>query len=260
MEPTSPTCFRGYLQEELLKRCRTNRGYSLRAFARALDIESSALSKILNGKRAVTPKMYARLSSRLNLSPSEQLEFDPKKSTFTKEVERRTLTNDLFQVIADWYHYAILELTQLDDFQGSPRWIAKTLGITATEATIAIERLQRLEFLKITEDGTWTDQSGAITTVGTESTTAAFRKLQSQIIEKAAEALRDTPIEERDQSSMTFAANSVTLPVAKEDIKAFRRNLAQKMSAADGKDTVYHLSVSLYPVTQTKRNGNNEND
>ena len=63
--------FRKKLQNELLLRLKKNSNYSIRAFAKALEIESSSLSQIINGKRPLTLKMCQRLGKRLGLSPDE---------------------------------------------------------------------------------------------------------------------------------------------------------------------------------------------
>jgi len=65
--------FRAFLQDELEKRCKKNPRFSLRAFARTLEVEPSALSKILHGKRALTPKMLLRMASQLGL-PEQDIE------------------------------------------------------------------------------------------------------------------------------------------------------------------------------------------
>lgn len=60
--------FRKYLEEELARRSEMIPRYSLRAFARHLDVDSSFLSKILNGKRTVTLRTIRMFGERLNLS------------------------------------------------------------------------------------------------------------------------------------------------------------------------------------------------
>jgi len=57
--------FRLYLQNTLIERTSSNPSYSLRAFAKHLNIEPSALSKILNGKRRISKKMFTKISLKL---------------------------------------------------------------------------------------------------------------------------------------------------------------------------------------------------
>lgn len=237
----------------MIRRCKANPTYSLRSFARFLRVEPSALSKILNGKRGITERMSQRLAQRLGISPSEMEKLHHQSTTAeqTSQNEYKQLTLDYFQVISDWYHYALLELTQVAGFQGNPKWIARKLGITVSEVNMAVERLIRLEFLTIDQSGRWTDTAGAVTTIGNEFTTIAFRKLQRQILEKSIVALEEVDISQRGHSSMTMAVNSKMLPKANEEIKKFRRKICQIMQSEGPYDHVYNLGVSIYPITQT---------
>lgn len=65
--------FRQFLEDELARRSQNYPRYSLRAFARHLEVDSSFLSKILNGKRTVTMRTIRMFGERLNL-PGEQLQ------------------------------------------------------------------------------------------------------------------------------------------------------------------------------------------
>jgi uncharacterized protein (TIGR02147 family) len=216
----------------------------------------------LNGKRPVSWKVVRRLAPRVGLDPYQaekflhgarvgvpvQLEEEGRPA-----VDYVQLSYDAFQVIADWYHYAILELLTVDGFQASPRWIALNLGIKVPEATDALERLMRLGMIKRTAAGGFVLSPESHTTVGTPHASAALRKLQKQMLSMAIEALEETPMEERDQSAMTMAIDSRLLPEAKERIKKFRRSLCAFLQEGRKRDRVFHLSVSLYPVS--KRSG-----
>ncbi|MGZ3843673.1 MAG: DUF4423 domain-containing protein [Bdellovibrio sp.] len=67
--------FRQYLEDELARRSQSYPRYSLRAFARHLEVDSSFLSKILNGKRTVTMRTIRMFGERLNLNPDELKHF-----------------------------------------------------------------------------------------------------------------------------------------------------------------------------------------
>ncbi|HAZ13222.1 MAG: hypothetical protein A2X86_00670 [Bdellovibrionales bacterium GWA2_49_15] len=64
--------FRLYLKAQLAERQGRNPRYSLRSFARFLEIDSSALSKIMNGKRALGQKMMQRMGERLQKGPQSE--------------------------------------------------------------------------------------------------------------------------------------------------------------------------------------------
>jgi transcriptional regulator with XRE-family HTH domain len=251
-----PSDFRLFLQEELVRRIKSNPRYSLRAFAKFLQVDPSLLSKLLNGKRKLSANFVRQAAERLELSPEITRGFlapDPStEETPRGGVEFQQLTIDHFRLIADWYHYAIVELATLDQFRPNPTWIAETLGISVPEANFAVERLVRLGLLH-REGKKLVPCPWGVTTVGNNFTAIAFRKLQKQILTMALKALDEVPFEKRDQSSLTFAVDSRTLPLAKRRIKRFRRSLCQLMRKPGKHDDVYHLSISLYPVTNMKR-------
>ena len=115
--PQSPSnSFRLRLQSELAERCAGNPQYSLRSFALHLDIDHSTLSQLLRGKRTLTEAAIRKLGSALKLGPDEVESYlanhrrwpvaDPSFDEATR------LTRDAAEMITDWYHYAILELTR----------------------------------------------------------------------------------------------------------------------------------------------------
>lgn len=256
------TEFRLFLQEEFLRRSRKNARYSIRSYAKTLQIDFSTLAKILKANRPIGPKTIQKLGTRLGLTSSQINMFvqGNQQQRRTKRGSAKALPKpqrnyeqlalDVFQIVSDWHHYALLELMRVDSFKPDPRWIASQLGLRLSEATIAIERLQRAGFIEASSGQEWKDlSSGFSTTLGGPDTTAAFRSLQRQVLEKALTALEETPIEYRDQTSMTMAIDSRLLPEARDRIKTFRRELAEFLSRGSKRDSVYHLGVSLYPVT-----------
>ncbi len=129
--------FRALLQRELLSRCRNNPRYSLRAFARSLEVEPSSLSQIINWKRPLTTKMKERLGRALGLTRDQLAKIPSSERAQTgtsTEQAIQKLAHDTFAVISDWYHYAILELTYIDGFKSDAGWIALRLGISKAQA------------------------------------------------------------------------------------------------------------------------------
>lgn len=198
--------------------------------------------------------MLHRISSQLGLGPDRISHFEQGLSLPRRRaasVEAFTQLNlDTYTVISDWYHYAILELVRLKNFQPNPAWIAKTLSITVSEVNFAIERLQRLGMLEISKHG-WQQKAGQLTTIGSKLTATALRKLQQQILAQATDALNSVPMQQRDQSAMTMSIDSSKIAEAKLRIQKFRRELCEFLEAGDNCDEVYQLSISLFPISNT---------
>jgi len=253
-EKSSPGDFRLLLQNELADRCKNNPRYSLRAFAQHLGVGSSDLSKFIRRKRQLSEPTLIKLATRLGLDP-EVTERYRQSVNGSDKVSRldeyHQISMDQFHLIADWYHFGILELMKVKGFRPEPTWIAQQLGITVSEVNIAVQRLMRIGFLEISAKGKWLDRVGATTTVNSQFTTVAKRLLQRQILEKAMAALEDVDYERRNQSSVLMAVNSKNLPAAKNLIRKFRRDLSQLLEKGNKKDQLYYLTVSLFPLLKT---------
>lgn len=243
---TGNSKFRNYLNSELEKRQSKNEGYSLRAFARFLDIDPPTLSKIMNGKKLIGNRLIKRLSDRLG---ADHLNF---ASTDIEQIKEnfRLINEDTIQFMSKWYYYGILELLEVEDFKNDSEWIAKRLGITKHQAKTAIERMLRLDMLS-EKDGELIDNTGGKSTfIGKEVSSSARREHQRDILELALDALEDVDPLLRDQSSMTLAFNTEYLPEVKDLIKKFRRDLSKFVDSKEQKNEVYNLGISFYPVTK----------
>ena len=141
----------------------------------------------------------------------------------------------------------------MKDFVSKHSWIASTLGISYAEAKSAVSRLERLGLIKKDQSGKWKNLSNGLTTTNNPFTTSAFRKLQRQVLERALIKLEEIPLSHRDQSSMTMAIDTRKIPEAKNLIKEFRRKLLRVLGDGKSLDEVYHLSVSLYPISNIDR-------
>ena len=62
---------RVHLKQELKRRMFMNPSYSLRAFARSLEVSRSFLSKLLKGERSTSLQMLLKIGKRLNLEQSQ---------------------------------------------------------------------------------------------------------------------------------------------------------------------------------------------
>lgn len=244
--------FRIHLQRELVARCQKNPKYSLRAFAKALGIGSSALSDILNNRRNLTEQMKVRLGFALGLTMDQLQKFNSVNGTIADHVEFQQIQLDTYAIISDWYHYAILELIRVKDFKADAKWIANALGITKSEVNFAVERLQRVGLLRVSDSGVWEDATvnGFATNINGQMTSSSAKKLQKQVLEKSIEALMQVPIEKRNHTSLTFAMNPKDLAWTAEEIKKFRRSIVLKLERNTQPTQVYQMSISLFPVTQ----------
>jgi uncharacterized protein (TIGR02147 family) len=242
---------REFLQHELTRRIQMNPRYSLRAFSKALGMSHTVLSLVLSGKRPLSKQSLQKVGAIFSIDPQTMDRFSKKKSVEAAEqraeVAARQLSLDTFALVSDWYHYAILSLLETDRTDLDPTWISRRLGITTTEARSAIERLLRLELIAQV-DGVWKQVGGPIRIDATLGT-AATRKFQKQLLEKAMFSLENDAPELRDVSSITFAFDPGRLAEVAQEIRKFRREFCERQEKLGQPQEVYNLTVQFYPVS-----------
>ncbi len=252
-----------WLRHEYLSRKTKNHSYSLRAFARQLHLTSGSLSELLSEKRPVTLKLALRLADRLNLSAEDRTRFleivhrERSSDLLSKKMgakekvpnDYRQLSEDRFNVIAEWYHFAIMALFETEQSQGDPQWIAKRLGISVVEVRLALDRCLRLGLIE--PKGSTYIPAGNLTTTH-DIPSSALRRFHKQNLARAAETIETRAVEERDISAITMAIDPTRLVLAKKIILRFRRQMA-KLLENGSKTEVYNLSILLMPLTQPEK-------
>lgn len=266
------TQYRTILKKHFQSKRKVNPRYSLRAMARLLQTTPSRLSQILRGKQGLSLAWARRISTRLGMSEAEAnlfctlVEASDSRSKIrrsaalsrlrelqTNDSSFQVLPEDVFQVVSAWYHFAILELTRLKDFEPKPQWIARRLAISLPEVKAALERLERTGLIAWTKRGLQLTHASLSTTV--EVPSEAIKKFNSQILQKANVALKSQSVEERDFSTLTVAIKKNQLPEVKERIAAFRRSLnaeLERETFQNDADEVYSLAIQFFRLTEKK--------
>lgn len=236
-----------------------NQRYSLRAFAKKLDIPNSRLIQIIHHKRYVNDELAQQLINKLQPPMSEQqklLELIKKEEHHRKvrksfgpppSFNTKLLQLDQFSLISDPIHYSLLALMETDTFQSNIQWISNKLNKDSDEIKTALDCLKRLGFIEIEPEIKLIDAKFVETP--SDIPHQALRDHQSAKIKEALVALDELPVHIRDHTSITIPVNPEKLPEAKKIIKEFRRKMSQLLSSGQTSD-VYHLCIQLFPTTR----------
>lgn len=258
-----------FLKREFHRRLGHNESYSLRAFARDLDLSPSRLSETMNLKTGVSLPTVEKISTRLKLSKSERIFLrdlyllEGKKNRGAREVALKNLSKarertkikeldtEKFKVIAEWYHAAILQLTDLDQFRPDIEWIAQKLGVAPERARRAVERLFDLGLLfENAETGKW-EQHPDLMVTESEIPATAIRQYHRQMMQKAFRAIEEAPVERRNIQSMTFAMSSDRYRDVCDKIQNLLKE-AWELSEGEAKDSLYAINVQFFPLVDPK--------
>lgn len=257
--------FRTLLHNYFEQRVARNPGYSLRAFARDLKISPSRLSDVLKGHYGLSRLAAEHIVERLRLSREDAsyfcnlVESVHSRSKMRRQIalqgvedyERKKSENqldlDTFKIISDWYHFAIVELTYLEEFSEDPAWIAKTLKITEEAASAAVQRLFKIGLIK-RNNGRIQAREGS-TFVGKDVPSDAIKAYHSQILHRALEAIYSQSVDERELSSSVVAIDSERINEAKEAIRRFNSDFIKKFCSRFRQDQVYCLSMQFFELS-----------
>lgn len=235
------------LRAELSKRVARNPRYSMRAFGKASGISHTVLSLVLSGKRPLSRKAALKLSRFLELDPEKSRELSEASASFNPIASEYTqVDQDLFDLISDWYHMAILSLTEIKNFRYEAKWIASRLGLSELQVKLAMERLERLGLIL---KGKPTHKQFS---VKNQRSTDATRRYHAQLLEKARFSIEENNFNQRVFTSTVLTMSAGQIPKAREQIQALQRQLVLELERKGKKEEVYHLSVQLYPLTQIK--------
>lgn len=252
-----------FLKVEFVKKVKINKSFSLRSYARFLDIHFATLSQLMSGKRAVTIKTIRKIAPRLNAS-DENMEAwinalydlsDEKEPlrNFEGDIEYKVLEKENLAMLSEWYHDAIVELVNTKNFKKDIAWIARVFNISYIEANQAVDRLFKVGLLAVDKCGDWVVTDNFKTTIKSDlNTSKALRIYQSDLLQKSLESIEVIPVEQRTHSSLMVAIPREQLAEFREEIRLFRQKLNQMAMAQIEKqdaDSVYCFCFSGFPVT-----------
>lgn len=234
------------LKKELERRKSFTPSYSVRKFARDLDISPAQLSQLISEKRNISDKILQKISKSLELSSSESKQLrniSGREPTSTKN----ELREDHFKLISDWYHFAILSLSEIKGSKADSRYVSKKFGISLEEANEAIFRLRRLGLIKIHNDDTF-EQVQKDLHIESKTKNESIQKYHTQNLRLSEYKLKTIEPERREFSSMTMAIDPSKLARARTLINQFKEDMTDLLEAGNKKE-VYQLSIQLFPLS-----------
>jgi uncharacterized protein (TIGR02147 family) len=250
--------YQQFLNQELVRRTQRNRSFSQRAFAKMLDLSPGELSEILNGKRKLSVKKALLIAEKLTLSPEETLYFlkmtkvTKKLNTIrtSKNLKSQNLSIDTFEIISNWYCFAIINLSECSGFTWDKDYIAKKLDISHAETRDALNRLEKVGLIKRKENGDYDVVSDFI--IGPDDiSSAAVKKSHYDLLKKAMISLEEKPLDERNITGVGLALTKEEYKDLTKDITQFRRDIVKKYGFSNqNKNKVYQLEIALFELTQ----------
>jgi len=228
----------------------------------------STLSDFLHGKLGLSKERVRFIGQKLNLSNDQQDHFcDLLEVRFARKPEDRKaakwrvasrlkaqsshLPLESLQVIADWYHMAILELIEIDEKYQDPNELAKHLRVPTNRIKHAIERLIKINLLQ--QEGDRLIVKDSATVAGDETPSSAIRQMHLQVLALTERAIEEQTFPERDDLSVFFSIRKKDYPDVQRELRRVILDTLNKFSAKDQRDSLYCFNSHLFSI-----NGGNE--
>jgi len=237
--------------------------YSYKAFAEKAGLNSpNYLKLVMDGKRNLSHKNIKKFAKGLGLA-ERRAEFFENLVYFnqTKEEETRglyqsrlkmleagpeayLLSEEEKEVVTKGYYFVIREMAYLPDFKADPQWIIKRLKkkINSDQAKEALKVLEKLGLLS--------NHRSVVVDASPRIKESAINDFHREMGTEAIENIRDDNYEEREFNALTVCVSKENLPLLKEQLREFRKELNRFLSNDKNTDEVYQLNLQLFPLTR----------
>ena len=243
--------FKKLLAQELKKRQRKNTSYSLRSFARDLEISPSMISRFISGEREPSPESLGQILEFIDADPSLKKHiFDSlvKKADFKipQDIDYQELNSGQIERLNHWLFFALLELFRSNNRNFTIPKIAKSLNQPNSDVESKVRILIEMKLIKKTATSFKT--LNAKQTAKTSRTT--LDQIHSGYLEQAQKSISTSLENERNISGPTILINPKRLPEAYERIKSFRRSLSSYLEAKESEkdEKLYRVQIALFPL------------
>lgn len=248
------------IKECLSVKQKQNPHYSLRAYARDLGVHPATLSQVINGNRPLPFKSAETVVTKLNLGPKERTLFleslyssktSLDKIKVDKSIDRFILDESNHKVLAEWEHYAVLTLFDVEGFKPTVSEISRRLKIKENRTEIVLNNLFIAGLLARDENDEIRKVHDVVRTTE-DISSVALRESHKETLEMGKNKLDEVDMMLRDFSSTTVAVDLEKLAEAKTIIREFRQKMAALLRDGNRTD-VYQLAIQFYPLTETKK-------
>ncbi|HRO66007.1 MAG TPA: TIGR02147 family protein [Pseudobdellovibrionaceae bacterium] len=258
------------LKQNFNKRKRSSPGFSARAMAGKLGVSQAYVSQILNGVRTLPPEMLDSFCELLDID-AERKELlsiailekqgwskKPQKSLRHSDISAKAHTADWvtappkdLSLLDDWHSLALLEATQLDDYDGSVEFLQRRLGLNRAQIDSLVRNLTAGGFLEMV-DGKMVKKNQLLEMQSgkNKKNIANYHKA----VMKKAQATMDESSSDEDISRRLITSGVFTC--SREQVDYLRAKLAEVLreiivESSHGKaEEVYQLGIQLFPITK----------
>jgi uncharacterized protein (TIGR02147 family) len=259
--------YRGFLLDVFNERQTKNPRYSLRAFARDIDMSHSRLSEVFSGKGGLSLEKAQSISRKLRLTPIKAANFKDMVLLCTSSHERlkraaakrlraksratnqKDIADDQFQIVANPKYAAVYSCMMLASYDGSSDSILELMDLNSIELYEILRRLERLNL--VCRDGhRWIAKPFKLT-VDNGIPSEWVRSYHKEMNALGRKSIDSVPMPSRYLDSIVLPVNMEHLGEIQQKIASFCQGLIDEY--CNGKDAVYGMALQFFPMTKIEK-------
>jgi uncharacterized protein (TIGR02147 family) len=260
--------YRAYLKDFYLYLKENNSAVSHRYLATKLGFDAGQFSKIISGKRNLTPSMVLKFIDLFKLAKKEKDYFEilvlashakvpAERNKLLARLQplrpkpAKAIASGLDEYYRNWFHSALRELLGFYPFRGDFGSLGKMFlpNISEEQARQGVQLLLLLGFIKKDAQGRYNVADPHITS-GYKNSSSAVQEFLKTTLDFGKEALERFPKDKRNLSAMTFSTSENHFLQLQEKIRLFRKELADEIDKVENPDRVYQLNMQLFPLSE----------
>jgi uncharacterized protein (TIGR02147 family) len=256
--------YRQVLKDEYTARTH-GKSYSLRSFARDLDIDPAQMWRVLSFKQHLSPTRARHVATHLFQDERRrdwfvalaelELSSDPQlRAELEKKIHRLAprsapapFDESKLQALADWRHVTLLALMGIDGFTEDHQAIATRLECSRDEVGKMVNRLIDAGLVNRDPQGKLVKESKSLVS-RSELPSHRLRLLHKQFIQKGMTSLDEQPLDRRHVVSKTLSFDAQAMPRFKALVRDFFRDVSDLAAGVEHKSTVYQLNLQMFDL------------
>ena len=251
-----------------------SKSWSVSGWAKRLGAsDPSTLTKVLNGKRKIGPKLAQKICDSLNLNESESKYFKflakldesrhsdhiiqtgnkTPKGISSPPFEKILGSDPSISLFSDWYVVVIREILLNSGLELTTAKLSRMIRPKISKESVedALAKLQKIGEVTVDARGRWKSRNVFIETAQDVSISTA-RRYQRRCLELEKVAIESIAVSDRDIQTLTFAYRLEDLKLIKKTLRAFKQSLLDQFEVKDDFDTPYAIAQfhqGFFPVS-----------
>ena len=230
--------------------------FSMRQFAKKMNIPPGRLSEIINGKRNMTLNLANQFAQSFLLTNKEKKYFHQLVINQNKLKTKKVLKRDLidakeFPKVNHWHYFALLCLVEICGAFYSEKNYAERLQLPETKIKELLISLEQAGLIfkdeknyRVTVDSTTTSQ---------DLTSNEILNFHLELLKEVTQRLAVVPVAKRDVEALILPVSEKSLPKAKRQIRSFVNKFQERFNKELKKSSTetikaYSLCVQLVPL------------